>query len=758
MESLDGPPNPPPPAKPSLAHCSSRTPPIHSQEEDTINTEKDQARLKDIPVPISIAQTRVEGTDCFELPKEHIKAPPPTTQWPTSTGVYEADDPVDWDIDPAGNRFLKLLNKGEKGYAGPPLEEALFEKIIDRFEKAVKDGVMPELSGLQANLSPLVADASVIDVAYAWWLERRKFLAMPLIRKFRPAPDPEDPDTTGVAFRPREKEGVRRLRSNNKKTYNLMASLHDEFTRLKSLCDLVKRRERLKMEFHQASGEYVEAAHRTLLHRLHRQRTGQGGWKDDLEDEGTRPAVSHKKGASSGAMGGGSGAMAPRPGAVAVGGLRPGSNDPRSHHKKRQPGPGRPPKDGVPPGPPSAGAPRPRDRDRDRDRDRHRRQSAPPPLPSSYLGLYLRPSDGSDQLPSYEDVDSEEEAFNQMVLTVDTAKRDELAALLPRHLRDIKPPDDDDAPVPYSDAAGAAAALDGVLNDVLAASSGRGFGVIGGGLGMSLGAAAEAAAAVGSSSSSSAPAAAAPAPAPAVAASAAPAAAGGAGAAAAASSSAAAPAPPPLSGPIGGLASSYVFPSRVATTLDDERRARTQPPTVVARLRIGRGGRVLIDRGRGLGGGPRYARTCWHTVDAAPSSSGSGGGSAGAGAGTDASAGAGGSADRPRVSWSDGGASGEGGARPPRPSLSAAAVAAMLQSGRACPPAMLDEGLDPDAAWRRNEPVPIKRGPLLFDFSWLPKPQLVPSANGPSDAEGGAVVGQKRKAADLEHPSTNGVM
>ena len=68
---------------------------------------------------------------------------------------------------------------------------------------------------------------------YAWGVERRKQLAMPLIRSLRPPPDPEDPDTTGVAFRPREQAGVKRQRTNNKKTFALMTQLRDEFRRLR---------------------------------------------------------------------------------------------------------------------------------------------------------------------------------------------------------------------------------------------------------------------------------------------------------------------------------------------------------------------------------------------------------------------------------------------------------------------------------------------------------------------------------------------
>ena len=159
-----------------------------SQDEDTINTQSEQARLKEIPVPKSLAQTRAEGTNTFTLPPEHIRAPPPREQWQKSTGVFEDDERVDWDIDPHGFRFLKKLNNGESSYTGPKIEEAVFEKLIDRFEKSVKADVMPELAALRTKLAPLVADPAVIDVSYEYYLQRRKQLAMPLVRLFRPAP------------------------------------------------------------------------------------------------------------------------------------------------------------------------------------------------------------------------------------------------------------------------------------------------------------------------------------------------------------------------------------------------------------------------------------------------------------------------------------------------------------------------------------------------------------------------------------------
>lgn len=738
------------------------------QDEDTLNTSKEESqRLKDIPVPVSVPQQRAEGTSAFTLPKEFLRAPTPWVP-PKAGGVeLKEDDPVDWDVDPAGFRFLKALNKGEKEYKGPELAEENFEKIIDRFEKAVKADVLPELEALRTSLAYAAPDKSAIDACYAWWVQRRKQLAMPLIRGLRPAPDPEDPDTTGVAFRPREKEGVRRLRSNNKKTYALMSSLHDEFSRLKQLCDLIKRRERLKVDFHQASGEYVEAAHRTLLHRLHRQRTGQGGWKDDLdEDAGApRPPVSHKKGAAAAAA-----AAAMASGGANRGALQPLGSAPRPQdrsHKKRHAGPGRPPKDGVmappPPGAPGAAASsstsRPRDRDRDRDRHRsHRASTSSSAMPSSFVpGSYLTPHDGSEAMPSYEDVDSEEEAFNQLVLTVDTQRRDELVPYLPRHLRAAARSEvDEDAPLPHLDyvppgmGAGQFRSPHAPLPPDAAAFGGM----------PSLGAAVAAVTAA----QAAAPGVGAPATTAFAASAAMPASAAADGSAG--TTTAAAAAVTGEGAPPGGAPAAVAPPSPLKRPADEPPREdgaerRQQPRVLIGRLRVGRGGRVLIDRG-GRGSGPRYGRTCWRTVSsnghlvptflAGPSSSStaaaisapaasSGGSGATTGGGSGALAGDDHARKRlaalPTPMMPPGGSG---------LSVGTEALRQMLQTGRVCQTAMLETHLDPDAAWRANKPLPIRQGPLLFNFGALPKPSLVPSRAelAAQPAAQAAAVGKKR--------------
>lgn len=102
---------------------------VRTQEEDTINTTELQTKLKDIPVPISLEAERAKKEQAFVQTAEYIRAPPaPST----------SDSRVLWDIDAAGYRFFKTLNAGSSVYKGPPLDETLFERIIDSFERAVR--------------------------------------------------------------------------------------------------------------------------------------------------------------------------------------------------------------------------------------------------------------------------------------------------------------------------------------------------------------------------------------------------------------------------------------------------------------------------------------------------------------------------------------------------------------------------------------------------------------------------------------------
>ena len=85
------------------------------------------------------------------------------------------------------------------------------------------------------------------------------------------------------------------------------------------------------------------------------------------------------------------------------------------------------------------------------------------------------------------------------------------------------------------------------------------------------------------------------------------------------------------------------------------------------------------------------------------------------------------------------------------------------ENGRVAHPGGSSMEVDPDEAWRQNRPLKIPRGPVLFDFAWLPKPELLPPRGSAPAAEpppgsaasstaggqaNGAVAGAKRKAPE----------
>jgi len=459
---------------------------------------------------------------------------------------------------------------------------------------------------------------------------------MPLVRCLRPAPDPDDPDTTGVAFRPREKEGARRSRSNNKKTFTLMAQLRDEFLRLRQLLEHVHHREKLKLEFHRAAGEYTEAAHRTLLNRLVRQRQDpRATWKDDelTEEPGNQSGHNHRKPAAAAAV--------VQPQQQQAHQLRHRSErKPERSHKKRHGLPGRPPKEA------GASLPHSTVAVRDHSRDTHRvSHAATDPLGRSGIGV-----EGVE-----DEVDSEQEACNELLLTVNTAERDALEHLLPRHLRDAKP-----AIVPaqpkLSQNPGimlVASPASAALTNAEPSTSTAGALIAVSQVASAAGEATCAAAAVMPS------------------------------AVAEAAVSAAAAAVPESS-------------DEVASSLRAQDgcrggRANGGRSSSSGRLRgyvrVGRGGRIIFDRGGG--GCWQYKHSYWTPAT--------------------------------------------------NQERSERLLQHVLATGRVCPPALLERHLDPDEAWRANKPLQIKHGPLLYNFDWLPKPDLVPSLA--SDAMGSSNEG-----------------
>ena len=211
-----------------------------------------------------------------------------------------------------------------------------------------------------------------------------------IVRELRP-PDPADEEIQFVAFRPREEEGARKCA---RTAEDVCDDGEAATSSPRQICELIKG-ERLKLAFHQA-GEYTEAAHRTITHRLARARGGAATF-DDFDDEPR--AVAQEAGR-------------PPP-------LRPLAQTAVGDAAEVRPRVGRPP--------------HPRARGRDRDRDRAR-------APGAGRGCSTRSSTSGASASERARMRAERRRRSRRRLrggrtadglTVDTAKRDDHERLLP---------------------------------------------------------------------------------------------------------------------------------------------------------------------------------------------------------------------------------------------------------------------------------------------------------------------------------------
>lgn len=86
----------------------------------------------------------------------------------------------------------------------------------------------------------------VIQDVYNYWVQKRSKLRRPLLRRFWPVTSGDDTNPH-LVFRPREKEKykLRKKRQNDTNAYRKMKQLRDDFDNLRSVLDLVRRREEI---------------------------------------------------------------------------------------------------------------------------------------------------------------------------------------------------------------------------------------------------------------------------------------------------------------------------------------------------------------------------------------------------------------------------------------------------------------------------------------------------------------------------------
>jgi len=92
----------------------------------------------------------------------------------------------------------------------------------------------------------LITVRAVISGVYNYWVQKRSKLKKPLLRRYWPVTSSNDTNPH-LVFRPREKEKykLRKKRQNDLEAYRKLQQLRTDFSKVRVLLELVKRRERL---------------------------------------------------------------------------------------------------------------------------------------------------------------------------------------------------------------------------------------------------------------------------------------------------------------------------------------------------------------------------------------------------------------------------------------------------------------------------------------------------------------------------------
>eukprot|EP00656_Telonema_subtile_P001317 TRINITY_DN1059_c0_g3_i1.p1 TRINITY_DN1059_c0_g3~~TRINITY_DN1059_c0_g3_i1.p1 ORF type:complete len:419 (+),score=58.49 TRINITY_DN1059_c0_g3_i1:143-1399(+) len=168
--------------------------------------------------------------------------------WSLSLVGKVPDDFVEYDADSEDESWLETENSKSKLTTVDK-----FEVIMDRLEHAARGGNLELDTALKLSFGRKPESASTITKIYDYWQVRRGKLsnnaAKALLHRYRILKNHDDPDVNAV-FRPREREYVTRkkVRKNDKKSFQRMRELRLNFDRARTVLELMKQREKLKKD------------------------------------------------------------------------------------------------------------------------------------------------------------------------------------------------------------------------------------------------------------------------------------------------------------------------------------------------------------------------------------------------------------------------------------------------------------------------------------------------------------------------------
>jgi len=151
---------------------------------------------------------------------------------------------VEYDLDEDDFKFLTARRKKS-------LSENNMELIIDRCEKeASRNGEIPSVSSIEKLLPEL--HPNVIQMAHNYWVKKREENGgIPLLSSLMEPPDPNDPNPLRT-FRRRNDEELKQAQKKARKiellTLTKMKQLRLDFEKLRTILEMVKKREKTKRE------------------------------------------------------------------------------------------------------------------------------------------------------------------------------------------------------------------------------------------------------------------------------------------------------------------------------------------------------------------------------------------------------------------------------------------------------------------------------------------------------------------------------
>jgi enhancer of polycomb-like protein len=242
------------------------------KENEEVLTKETTAGVSEIPIPeiLNVSSYEKDYPTNFKQPEYYLRSKL-TCGLPTETTSY-----VEYDLDNDDEDWLETFNEGAESLTAEKFEEMLWKlelacaeanekimkantamaaargQVISYQEKVDALGVVTNLPKDKALelLQEISGKQAILAAVYEYWVDKRKAMKKPILRRLQPPPAPNDTNPFNV-FRPREKISrpqTRRRRENDASSYDKMRQLRKSFDISIGLLELVMKREKRKTE------------------------------------------------------------------------------------------------------------------------------------------------------------------------------------------------------------------------------------------------------------------------------------------------------------------------------------------------------------------------------------------------------------------------------------------------------------------------------------------------------------------------------